>query len=259
MNIDTTKPHIGRIYDYVLGGHHNYEIDRQHAEQILKFLPAYPVWARLNRWFLQLVASRWAEQGITRVLDIASGLPTQGHLNEYLPDARILFSDNDPLSVTYGQEILKDKPNMSYMLVDVREPGPLLDAATQFFGDDRRVAVGLIGISYLLRDEQLSALAQRLYDWCAPGSVMALSFAMPYESDELALSQSAVDVFKKIGIELHFRSPKQLSEAITPWRITESDTLERLLDVRHMVSDRERTMEDFVTGAIAMSGATAER
>ncbi len=26
MEIDTTKPHVGRVYDYVLGGHHNYEV-----------------------------------------------------------------------------------------------------------------------------------------------------------------------------------------------------------------------------------------
>ena len=38
MNIDTTRPSVGRIYDYMLGGHHNFEADRIAAQQILKVL-----------------------------------------------------------------------------------------------------------------------------------------------------------------------------------------------------------------------------
>lgn len=56
MTIDSTRPHVGRIYDYILGGHHNFEVDRTAAEQVLKLVPAYPELARQNRGFLQLVA-----------------------------------------------------------------------------------------------------------------------------------------------------------------------------------------------------------
>jgi hypothetical protein len=112
MAIDTSKPHVGRIYDYMLGGHHHYEADRQAAAAILKVFPTYPKWAKLNRWFLQCVASQWQEQGFKQVLDLAAGLPTEGHFNEILPDARILFTDNDPVSVGYGNEALKDNPNI---------------------------------------------------------------------------------------------------------------------------------------------------
>ncbi|MEO5726694.1 MAG: SAM-dependent methyltransferase, partial [Byssovorax sp.] len=34
MKIDTTIPHPGRIYDFVLGGHHNFEADRLAAKKI---------------------------------------------------------------------------------------------------------------------------------------------------------------------------------------------------------------------------------
>src|SRR5689334_6575134 len=95
MILDPSKPSIGRMYDYVLGGHHNFEADRMAAEQVLKLLPLYRKVARLNRWFLSLVATRWSEAGVAQVLDLASGLPTQGHYNEYLPEAQILFSDYD--------------------------------------------------------------------------------------------------------------------------------------------------------------------
>ena len=106
-NIDTTIPHSGRIYDFVLGGHHNFEADRIAAQRIIDVFPAYPTSARLNRWFLRYVAERWGTEGHARVLDLGSGLPTQGHFHEAMPTARILYTDQDPIAVAYGQQILE--------------------------------------------------------------------------------------------------------------------------------------------------------
>src|SRR5262249_14375496 len=126
VTIDVTRPHIGRIYDYVLGGAYNYEADRIAAQQIIARVPAYPRWARLNRGFLGHVGRRWAAEGRRRVLDLGSGLPTQGHLNTSLPAARILFVDNDPLAAVQGRELLASSPDMSYLEADVRDVGRML-------------------------------------------------------------------------------------------------------------------------------------
>ena len=37
--VDATTPSAGRIYDYLLGGHHNFEVDRQAAQMLLKMSP----------------------------------------------------------------------------------------------------------------------------------------------------------------------------------------------------------------------------
>ena len=37
--IDTSKPNIARVYDYMLGGKDNFAIDRQVAEMTLKIVP----------------------------------------------------------------------------------------------------------------------------------------------------------------------------------------------------------------------------
>ena len=147
MAVDTSRPSIGRIYDFMLGGHHNYEVDRQASANLLKIFPTYPRWARINRWFLQFVANMWAEQGQSQILDIASGLPTEGHFNDALPDARILFSDNDPLSVAYGQELLKDAANMAYCEADAAAPERVLAQASGFFRGRRKVGIRAIGIA----------------------------------------------------------------------------------------------------------------
>jgi S-adenosyl methyltransferase len=78
VTIDLTRPHIGRVYDYVLGGTYNYEADRIAAREIIARIPSYPRMARLNRSFLGYVGQRWAVEGRTRVLDLGSGLPHAG-------------------------------------------------------------------------------------------------------------------------------------------------------------------------------------
>ena len=49
---DSSVPNAGRIYDFLLGGNHNFEIDRQIAKQILQVAPFMSEFFRLIRWFL---------------------------------------------------------------------------------------------------------------------------------------------------------------------------------------------------------------
>ncbi|WP_437683556.1 SAM-dependent methyltransferase [Sorangium sp. So ce131] len=249
MEIDTTKPHIGRVYDYVLGGHHNYEVDRQAATAMMKILPTYPKWAKLNRWFIQLVGQLWSDGGITNVLDLASGLPTQGHLNDYLPEARILFSDIDPVSVTYGQQILADKPNMRYIQADVREPSPLLATGAEFFGAERRLAVGCIGIMYMMDDENARGLMRKLHAFCAPGSVLAVSFAVARAASGGGLVNAAASL---AGMKVYPRRPEEMAELIGPWKVHECRRLVEWLDLEDFV-----TPDEYDANPIEMHGLIA--
>lgn len=227
MNIDITRPHIGRIYDYVLGGSQNYEADRRAAEAILEIVPAYPRWARLNRSFLSHVGTRWAAEGFKSVLDLASGLPTQGHFNEQLPSAKILFADFDPLTVAQGQHLLAYSPDMAFANVDIRNPGALFEQAEAFFGPDRRIAVGLIGITYFLSDDEIRGLVQRLHDFCAPGSVMATSFHhVPDGPDADLIRDTLLASAKHARVDHYLRTPEHMAEILAPWRTTITQPLE---------------------------------
>ena len=105
-------------------------MDRRAAEVVLKSFPSYPRWAKLNRWFLQLVGEQWVAQGQQRILDLGSGLPTQGHLHTILPDAKILYTDNDPIAVAYAKELLQDTPNVGFEQVDMRDASTIITMAT---------------------------------------------------------------------------------------------------------------------------------
>ena len=255
MAIDTSRPHIGRIYDFMLGGHHNYEIDRQAAAHILKVAPVYPKWARANRWFLQFVASEWDLAGRKQVLDLATGLPTKGHFNDLMPGARILFTDNDPISVAYGEEILGGNPAMAYRLADLGDPATIVRAADDFFGPDHVVAIACIGIAYLVPDAVLSELMTKLYAWSAPGSVVALTFGHWLDTGDRGHVETALAAFRRFAnTEIFMRSAEEIAALASPWRMTEVRTLPDWLGVPDMF-----TPEELALLPAGMSGAFLER
>ena len=53
--VDIEHPSVARVYDYYLGGSHNFESDRAFAQKVLAALPEIPVVARDNRGFLRRV------------------------------------------------------------------------------------------------------------------------------------------------------------------------------------------------------------
>lgn len=111
------KPSAARIYDYLLGGFHNFEIDRLAAEQALQILPDVRLTAQANRAFLRRVVNFLVEQGIDQFLDIGSGIPTVGNVHEIAQagnaTARVVYVDIDPVAVSHSRSMLQGNPNAS--------------------------------------------------------------------------------------------------------------------------------------------------
>lgn len=78
QEIYTTKPSIARVYDYVLGGHNNFAVDRDAMRALAKTLPDAQLQdaARTARAFLVRGVRYLAAAGIRQFLDLGSGLPT---------------------------------------------------------------------------------------------------------------------------------------------------------------------------------------
>jgi O-methyltransferase involved in polyketide biosynthesis len=239
MTFDTTKPSVGRIYDYVLGGHHNFEVDRLAAQRILTVFPSYPLWARLNRWFLQLVAERWGAEGHDRILDLGSGMPTQGHFHTALPNARVLYTDHDAMTIAYAAQVLQGNPLTGYSQVDLSDTAELIDVAGEFFGSNRRVAIGCIGVAYFIDDASVAQLMQTLHRWAAPGSVLACSFvygdlAQPHTSELLE------NYRRNAGSQVYLRTQAEMERLCAPWRIRESQPLAEMLGMDEQIDQDDR-------------------
>lgn len=244
------KPQIARVYDYVLGGTQNFEEDRKVAAAMMDVIPSYPTWARLNRRFLTLVAKRWLAEGQTAVLDLGSGLPTQGHFHTIMPDAKILYSDYDTFCVSHGGELIAHLPNIKYVHGDLRNPQPLLQAASEFFKDQRKVAIGFIGVPYFLTEDVIAQTAQLFYDWAAPGTVMALSFLSLEDTEEgRAFDLGLQESMKPMNMRIYFRPTEKMVELMKPWRMVDSKRLEIWLNDPEAI-----TQENSVNNALSMHG-----
>ena len=106
--IDLTRPSAARVYDYFLGGAHNFEIDRQLAEQIASMTPNLAATMRAGREFLRRAVRVLLDDGIDQFLDIGSGIPTVGNVHEVAqaanPEARVVYVDIDPVAVAHSRD-----------------------------------------------------------------------------------------------------------------------------------------------------------
>ncbi|WP_225408439.1 SAM-dependent methyltransferase [Stigmatella hybrida] len=172
------------------------------------------------------------------VLDLGSGMPTQGHFHSVMPNARILYSDNDPVTVEYARTLIGDNPAVAYLEADVRQPEALLRAAEQHFHGARKVAIGFIGVAYFVDDASLTRVMRTLHDWAAPGSVMALSQTVSGEMTETGRQQ--MESFKRGGVEILPRSEAALRCLVEPWEIRELAPLERWPGIETQVQASDR-------------------
>jgi S-adenosyl methyltransferase len=183
--IDTSKAHIARIYDYLLGGKDNYPPDKEAAEQLLSFAPSLPETVRQNRLFMQrLTRYLAAEEGIDQFLDIGTGIPTSPNLHEIAqqvnPAARVVYVDNDPIVLAHAHARLTSSPlgQVAYIHADMRETKSVLTASDLTATLDLRRPTGLFILStlHMIPDADAAReLLERYVAPLAPGSFLALS------------------------------------------------------------------------------------
>jgi hypothetical protein len=133
--IDTSRPHAARIYDYLLGGKDHFAIDRETAEKGIKLIPTGRTAARENRTFLgRAVSYLVAEAGIRQFLDIGTGLPSANNVHEVAqaeaPESRVVYVDNDPIVLAHARALLTSTPQgrSAYIEADLGEPETILGA-----------------------------------------------------------------------------------------------------------------------------------
>ncbi|MEA3337970.1 MAG: SAM-dependent methyltransferase [Chloroflexota bacterium] len=221
--VDASRPSAGRIYDYYLGGHHNFEVDRQTAEQVLQLLPFLRKMVRLQRWSLQDVAEELTiNRGYDVIIDFASGIPTQDHLHAVVPSGTtVIYSDYDPVVVEYAREILGETPDVYFFEADARRPEEFLNRPEllDILGDRRRVAVVYWGIAGFLTDEEIIHAVRVLYDWTADGSCLAFNAQVADANPSDPSGARVLKIYEEMGTPIHVRSRDQYEELLRPWRV----------------------------------------
>jgi hypothetical protein len=182
INLD--QPSSARVWDYFLGGSHNFAVDRQVAEAAIAFKPDMPDLARQVRMFLHRAVRTAAAAGIDQYIDIGAGVPTMGPVHETarerVPNARVVYVDHDPVAVAHGEVMLADDPNAVFIQGDARSAQAILDdPETHALIDfDKPVAVILCGLLHFVADaDDPAGLVATLRDAVAPGSFLIMQHA----------------------------------------------------------------------------------
>ncbi|MFB9908551.1 SAM-dependent methyltransferase [Allokutzneria oryzae] len=180
--VDTAVPSPARVYDYWLGGGHNFAADRELAEKILTIMPGIRDATRLNRSFLRRAALHMVSSGVRQFLDVGSGIPTVGNLHEIVqaadPECRVVYVDRDPVAVAHSRLLLENNDRTAVLQADLRDVPGILDApeVRELIDFDQPVGLLMLLLLHFVPDswDPVGILA-RYRDRLAPGSFLAIS------------------------------------------------------------------------------------
>lgn len=171
------------MYDYYLGGSHNYPVDRDAARKALSVVPHGQEVARANRRFLARVATYLAENGIDQFTDIGAGIPTSPNVHEVarsvIPGARVVYVDNDIDVTRHNRELLASLDDgVRAIYGDIRYPLNIVhdQALREVIDLGRPVGLFFVAILHFLTNgddpyNSVSVFRQRV----SPGSYVAIS------------------------------------------------------------------------------------
>ncbi|MDX8145351.1 SAM-dependent methyltransferase [Lentzea sp. BCCO 10_0061] len=216
--VDVTRPSVARMYDYYLGGSHNFEADRAAAKQVEQIFPGVAQSAQANRSFLRRVVRHLMTQGVDQFLDLGSGIPTVGNVHEIAqhdnPDARVVYVDFEPVAVSHSNALLADNPNANAILADLRATSTVLAGARETLDFSRPVGVLVIAALHFVSDTDspYEAIAEYMADLPA-GSYLAITHATwdTLSEEELAEAREVAKIYSNSDNKLTMRTHAEVT------------------------------------------------
>jgi hypothetical protein len=224
--IDVEMPSAARVYDFLLGGGHNFAADQVVGERVLQVQPNGRQIASSNRAFLGRAVRYMVGQGITQFLDLGSGIPTVGNVHEVAqhanPQCRVVYVDYDPVAVAHSQLILEGNDRAVVVNADLRWPETVLNAPAvgQLLDFSKPVGLLMVAVFHFVADEKNPRDILARYRAVLPsGSFLALSHLtadqMPAEMD------AVVEAMKHSRDPMYFRSYAEVAAMFDGFELVE--------------------------------------
>ncbi|GAA4458954.1 SAM-dependent methyltransferase [Phytohabitans houttuyneae] len=171
-----------RMYDYYLGGIHNFPADQEAAKAMLERSPLIRTIARYNRAYLSRAVRYLTSIGVRQFLDLGSGIPTEGNVHEIaqadIPDARVVYVDIDPEAVSESLEMLAGNQYATAIRANVREPQAILDnpQVGKLIDFSQPVGLLMVAVLHFVEDnDEAWGIVRTLRSALAPGSHLVLA------------------------------------------------------------------------------------
>ena len=223
--VDQGTAAIARVYDYVLGGGHNFAADREVAEHLLAIVPAYRDFALENRAFLRRSALYMLDAGIDQFLDLGSGLLSVGPAHEIVhavnPACRVVYVDNDPIVTANVELSVGGDPRIGVIQADVCDVPKVFGHRSLRVLDLHR-PVGVLAVAVLHcvvdADDPRRALSE-YHDRLAGGSMLAASHGSGDGLDP-ELITAGKKILADAGITFVDRTRAGFAALLGPWQPT---------------------------------------
>jgi hypothetical protein len=183
--IDTRTASVARIYDALLGGTDNYEVDRRAADMTEDIAPGTYALTRNNRRYLERVVHYLAaECGIRQFVDHGSGLPTQNNVHQVAqraaPGAKVVYVEIDPVVLAHGRvkALLAEDGSTAFIEADACDTGRILSHpdTQRLINFDEPVAALYFSFLHCIPDDRdPRGVVAAMMDRLAPGSYLAIS------------------------------------------------------------------------------------
>lgn len=237
--LDTSLPNLARVFDYLVGGTSHFEADRLAADEMLKILPSLRKWVRLRRAFIQEAAQILHNEGFTQFLDLASGMPSDDHLHAFAPGSHIVYSDINPVAVSYGRSLFSQRDEIAYIRGNGRDPETILrdPEVLKLINLDKPVAIGLNSIQLFLTEPEVHHMAKSLYDWAPTGSKLFLVFQTHGEMQKPEAYFQFLKLCQQAQLPIQLSTLTNSVEMLQPWHPSLVEPITQFLGLP----------EDFVT------------
>lgn len=223
--LDVERPSVARIYDYLLGGSHNFAADRALARQAIQAIPDLPLQAATNRAFMHRAVRFLVSAGVTQFLDLGSGIPTLGNVHEIAqaahPDARVVYVDIDDVAVIHSQHLLAGNPNAVAVQGDMRHPDLILadPQVTAVLDLSQPVAVLAVAVMHAISDaDDPAGIIATLHAAMAPGSYLAMGHGVNTRVDDAGV---LVDMSKQTTTPITLRTPAEVARLFTGFELVD--------------------------------------
>jgi hypothetical protein len=190
-----------RMYDYYLGGVHNFPADRAAADAVIERFPFIPEAARANRAFVVNAVRHLSESGIRQFLDIGSGIPTVDNVHSIArrihPDTRVAYVDVDPVAVAESMEILEGDGLAVAVRGDVQQPPAIVGHTDvrRLLDFDEPIGVLLAAVLHFVPEHRIADEAvATLIRSVAPGSHFVVSHSA---TESFRLFTAPEDVYQR--------------------------------------------------------------
>ena len=224
--VDLTRPSAARMYDYYLGGAHNFAVDRNLAGQALALFPDGQLIAQANRAFLHRAVRYLLSQGVRQFIDIGSGIPTAGNVHEIAqksdPETRVLYVDHDPVAVAHSELILQDTPNARVLMADLRHPNEILGAPTLTELLDLTQPIGVLMVAvlhFVSEADRPEDLITQFLDVLSPGSHLVISQGTG--EGRQAEAQKLKELYRSTSTPITYRTRDQIGTLFNGWELVE--------------------------------------